>query len=71
MTLEQNDVRPVALRVEDAAEYIGISASTLNKLRLIGGGPPYVKIGRAVVYLVADLNAWLESKRRRATIDDV
>ncbi|MHC2457683.1 putative DNA-binding transcriptional regulator AlpA [Rhizobium leguminosarum] len=55
------------LRTEDAAAYTAVSASTLNKLRLTGGGPEYIKLGKSVVYDPADLDAWLSSKRRRST----
>ncbi|MBB3747450.1 putative DNA-binding transcriptional regulator AlpA [Rhizobium sp. BK591] len=55
------------LRTEDAATYTAVSASTLNKLRLTGGGPEYIKLGKSVVYDPADLDAWLSSKRRRST----
>ena len=55
------------LRTEDAATYTGLSASTLTKLRLTGGGPEYLKLGKVVVYDLADLDAWLVSKRRRST----
>lgn len=55
------------LRTEDAANYTGLSASTLTKLRLTGGGPEYIKLGKVVVYDLADLDAWLSSKRRRST----
>lgn len=55
------------LRTEDAATYTGLSASTLTKLRLTGGGPEYLKLGKAVVYDPSDLDAWLVSKRRRST----
>ncbi|MFA7413659.1 MAG: helix-turn-helix domain-containing protein [Rhizobium sp.] len=55
------------LRTQGAAEYLSLSASTLNKLRLTGGGPEYIKLGKAVVYDLADLDVWLSSKRRRST----
>lgn len=57
------------LRTPEAAEYCGSSASTFEKLRLYGGGPRYVKIGRRVVYDPADLDAWLAANRRRSTSD--
>jgi excisionase family DNA binding protein len=50
-----------------AASYLGISTSTLAKLRLSGTGPAYCKLGRRVVYRAADLEAWLESRRRLST----
>jgi predicted DNA-binding transcriptional regulator AlpA len=59
--------RPPMLRTNGAAEYTGLSVSTLNKLRLSGGGPLYIKLGRSVVYAPADLEAWLAGHRRRST----
>ena len=38
------------LRTEGAAHYVGLTVSTLEKLRLTGGGPEYIKLGRTVVY---------------------
>ena len=57
------------LRTDEAAEYCGSSASTFEKLRLFGGGPRYVKLGRRVVYDQADLDAWLDANRRASTSD--
>ena len=53
--------------VEDAARFIGVSVSVLNKLRVYGGGPAYLKIGRRVLYETAALEDWLVSKRRTST----
>lgn len=56
------------LRAPAAADYLGLSASTLAKMRLRGDGPLYMKAGpRVVLYDVADLEAWLESRKRRST----
>lgn len=55
--------------VVEAGEYTGISVSTLNKLRVFGGGCAYAKIGRHVVYEPADLDAWMDAKRRTSTSD--
>ena len=57
------------LRTADAATYCGLSASTLNKLRVFGGGPKYLKLGRTVCCDVADLDSWLATKRRASTSD--
>ena len=51
------------LRVPDAARYTGLSKSTLDKLRVYGGGPIYIKVGKAVIYDRADLDRWLAGKR--------
>ena len=55
------------LRTEGAASYVGLSISTMNKLRLTGGGPQYCKLSRTVVYHPEDLDAWLNANRRRST----
>lgn len=56
------------LRAPHAAAYIGLSTSTLAKMRLRGDGPVYSKAGpRIVIYERADLDEWLASRRRRST----
>lgn len=57
------------LKVEAAAAHTGLSTSTLNKLRVFGGGPVFMKLGRRVAYDVADLDAWMAARRRRSTSD--
>ena len=57
------------LNTLEAAAYCGSSASTFEKLRLTGGGPVYSKIGRRVVYRLADLDAWVDARRRTSTSD--
>jgi len=58
------------LRAPQAARYVGLSASTLAKMRLRGDGPPYAKAGpRVVVYDARDLDAWLRQRTRRSTSD--
>ena len=53
-----------------AADYLGLSASFLNKLRCTGGGPAYVKLGRRVLYSQSELDRWLETNRRMSTSDE-
>ena len=57
------------LRTAVAAEYIGLTKSTLEKLRLTGGGPVFSKLGRTVVYDRADLDTWVAARRRESTSD--
>lgn len=52
-----------------AAAFVSMGESTLEKLRLTGGGPSYCKVGRRVLYEVADLRAWLAASKRRSTSD--
>jgi predicted DNA-binding transcriptional regulator AlpA len=55
------------MRTAQAAEHVGLSASTLEKLRVFGGGPRFIKLGKTVVYDTADLDAWLAAHRRAST----
>jgi predicted DNA-binding transcriptional regulator AlpA len=57
------------LNVGEAAEYTGLAASTLNKLRLTGDGPEYIKLGRRVLYARDSIEGWLRSHRRTSTSD--
>lgn len=52
------------LRHNEAARYLGISPSLLAKQVRLGSGPPRRRIGRVVLYAVADLNAWMEGQVR-------
>lgn len=56
------------LREGEVASITGLSRSTLQKMRLRGDGPPYVKLGTRVVFREDDLAEWLEAQpRRRST----
>jgi predicted DNA-binding transcriptional regulator AlpA len=57
------------LRTPAAADYVGYSESTLEKKRLTGEGPPFIRLGRAIVYDTRDLDAWLDARRARSTSD--
>ncbi len=58
---------PTLLKTKDAAARLGISKSTLEKLRLTGGGPVFVKRGKSVFYTEQDLAEWVHGNRRRST----
>ena len=57
------------LTTSEAAEYIGKSASWLNKTRMNGSGPVYLKLGGSVRYSPSDLDAWIAAQRRTAVYD--
>lgn len=44
-----------------AAQYLGLSVSTLQQWRFRCKGPDYLKFGKAVRYRVADLEAFAEA----------
>lgn len=51
------------LTTGEAAELTRLSKGTLNRLRVIGGGPKYLKIGpRKVYYRRSDIDAWLAER---------
>lgn len=54
-----------------AAEELGLSARTLQRWRVVGGGPTYIKLGKRVVYRLEDLNDFLTRQRRTSTSDAV
>ena len=54
--------------VKGVAKRVGLSESTLNKMRVYGGGPRFSKLGsRSVRYCLADLDAWIAANRRAST----
>lgn len=61
--------QPTALMdTATAAEYLRLSAKTLEKYRSYGGGPLFAKIGRRrVVYRQCDLEAWVAAGLRANT----
>jgi|TARA_B100000519_G_C14189694_1_gene412531 hypothetical protein len=80
-TMRPNPSRPAAaatdtpaqpqryLTNDEAAEYLRLSPRTLEKQRVIGGGPKFRKFGRRVMYTVADLDAWADARSYEATSD--
>lgn len=53
-----------------AARRLGLARATLAKLRVIGGGPPFMKLGAKVLYAEADLDAWQSAQRRYRSTSD-
>lgn len=45
-----------------AADYLGLSPRTLQKHRVYGGGPPFRKFGRRVLYALEDLESWADAR---------
>ena len=54
---------------DEAAEFLWLSPRTLEKQRVIGGGPRFRKFGRRVMYAVADLETWADARSFEATSD--
>ena len=71
-------ITPVYMRRHDAANYLqekwgkSCATSTLAKLAVVGGGPPYRKAGRTPLYAPEDLDLWAVSRigrPQRSTAD--
>jgi len=60
---------PRYLTNDEAAEYLRLSPRTLEKQRVIGGGPRFRKFGRRVMYAAADLDAWAAERSFETTSD--
>ena len=51
-----------------AAELLGLSVRTLQRFRVEGRGPRFLKLGKKrVAYSEADIAAWIENCRREST----
>lgn len=51
----------------ELANWLGKSEAWAERSRWDGSGPPFVKIGRSVMYRVADVDAWLAGRTRNST----
>ena len=67
--MQNTSLVPRTLSETDAAEYIGLSRSTLRQGRCEGRRekrmppPPYIKLGRKILYFKEDLDRWMEMHR--------
>lgn len=55
------------LTTREAAAFTRFSYHTLTKYRVIGGGPPFIKLTKKVVYSKADLLAFMAGGRTTST----
>ena len=60
---------PLLLDQTSVAELLGISPRTLEAWRHRGGGPPFVKVGRRVLYRREDVAGYIESRVCASTSD--
>ena len=59
---------PILLTEKEAGKLLGFSIRTLQKWRIQGEGPPFVRISaRAIRYRREDLDQWIESCVRTST----
>lgn len=60
---------PEFLTTDEAGAFLRLSPRTLEKQRVLGGGPRFRKFGARVVYAAADLRAWADSRAYGMTSD--
>lgn len=51
------------LNIDEAASFIGVSRQTLDRWRMEAAGPAVHRVGRRVLYSLADLRAFMEAHR--------
>ncbi len=59
------------LNEDDTARFLAVSCRTLQRWRLEGGGPAFIRMGeRRVAYRYADLTAWTNARRFTSTAEE-
>jgi hypothetical protein len=58
---------PQYVRTVRLAELTGLSRSYWNKRRVYGDGPPFIRLGGAVLYELRTVRAWLAKRQRAST----
>lgn len=57
------------LLAEEAAAFLKVSKAWLAQLRVEGGGPPYIKLGKCITYEIPDLIEFGRRHKRKSTSD--
>lgn len=60
---------PEFLTNDEAAAFLRLSPRTLEKQRVLGGGPRFRKFGARVLYATEDLRSWANSRAYGMTSD--
>ena len=56
------------LSTAPAAEYLNLKRSTLERYRVLGLGPRFVRVGvRKVGYDISDLDNWIDRRKAQST----
>jgi predicted DNA-binding transcriptional regulator AlpA len=59
------------LTQSETAKVLGISVRTLERMRVTGLGPRYVKVRSSVRYQQEALERWIEAKSRGSTSEEI
>ena len=64
------NIPALVLTEDEAARMLRLSARTMQRLRLDGEGPRFVKLtGRRIGYAIGDLQAWIRARSVTSTSD--
>ena len=55
------------LNTDQAAMHLNLAKATLEAMRVRGGGPLFIRLGRAVRYRPEDLDAWVGARVHATT----
>ena len=69
---KSSTTQPILLTESEAGRLLGFSPRTLQKWRIHGKGPPFVKLSDnkgSVRYRTSDIDAFIEQRLRRSTSD--
>jgi predicted DNA-binding transcriptional regulator AlpA len=58
------------LTTDQAAALCKLSPRTFESLRVKGGGPIFIRLGRAIRYRLEDVEAWIRDHSRRNTSEE-
>ena len=69
--MQPNRNQSPLLTPDEAAAWLRVTKGHLARLRVVGGGPLFVKLSRrCIVYRIEDLEAFVGSRIRRSTSDE-
>jgi predicted DNA-binding transcriptional regulator AlpA len=67
-TTNVGSAKPASLiKRDEVAKYLGVSLSWLDKSRLTGTGPKFIKIGNRILYDLKDLDEFKARNRHQST----
>lgn len=67
MTFEDTNRNEPYLLQAEAAQVLRLSERTLERMRVDGNGPRFVKAGRRVLYRRTEIEAWAEARTFAST----
>jgi hypothetical protein len=67
LSIDGHPLRDYLATPREIAKHLHCSERKLERHRLVGDGPPFVKIGAAIRYPLSELEKWLAERLQRST----